>query len=154
MAEVKVHHLTEEGYKKKLAELEHLKNVELPAVLTRLKAAIEQWDLSENAEYEQAMEDRAMLQKKIAELEEFLENVEIIKEATMDTVGYWNKVTIKRWDKEEVYEIVGSWEVNIFENRISLDSPVGRAIKWKKIWDKVIVDAPKGEYEVEILAIK
>ena len=148
-----VHHLTKDWYKAKLAELERLKNVELPAVLKRLKAAIEQWDLSENAEYEQAMEDRAMLEKKIAELEEFLENVEIIEWATMDTVGYGNKVTIERDGKQETYEIVGSWEVNIFNDRISLDSPVGLAIKWKKVWDKVIVDSPKWEYELKVIAI-
>ena len=149
----KVHHLTKEGYKNKLAELERLKNEELPAVLKRLKAAIEQWDLSENAEYEQAMEDRSMVEKKIAELEEFLENVEIIEWATMDTVGYGNKVTIERDGKQETYEIVGSWEVDIFKNRISLDSPLWLAIKGKKVWDTVVVDSPKGEYEAKIISI-
>ena len=148
-----VHHLTKDWYKAKLAELERLKNEELPAVLKRLKAAIEQWDLSENAEYEQAMEDRAMLEKKISELEEFLDNVEIIEWATMDTVGYGNKVTVERDGKQETYEIVGSWEVNIFDNRISLDSPVGLAIKWKKVWEKVIVDSPRWEYELKIVSI-
>jgi len=148
-----VHHLTKDWYKAKLAELERLKNEELPAVLKRLKAAIEQWDLSENAEYEQGMEDRAMLEKKISELEEFLDNVEIIEWATMDTVGYGNKVTVERDGKQETYEIVGSWEVNIFDNRISLDSPVGLAIKWKKVWEKVIVDSPRWEYELKIVSI-
>jgi len=149
----KVYHVTKDWYKAKVAELERLKNIELPAVLKRLKAAIEQWDLSENAEYEQAMEDKAMLEKKIAELEEFLDNVQIIEGATMDTVGYGNKVTIERDWKEESYEIVGSWEVDIFENRISLDSPIWVAIKGKKVGDKVIVDSPKGEYEVKIISI-
>ncbi len=148
-----VHHLTKEWYKAKLAELERLKNEELPAVLKRLKAAIEQWDLSENAEYEQAMEDRSMVEKKIAELEDFLENVKIIEWATMDTVWYGNKVTLERDDKKEVYEIVGSWEVDFFGKKISLDSPVWVAIKWKKVWDKVIVDSPRWEYEVKIVAI-
>ena len=152
---MKVHHITKEGYAAKKAELEKLKNEELPAVLKRLKAAIEQWDLSENAEYEQAMEDRAMIQKKIAELEEFLDNVEIIEEATMDTVGYGNKVTIQRGDKEEIFEIVWSGEVDIFAEipRISLDSPLGLAIKWKKLGEEAIVDSPKWEYKVKILAI-
>ena len=148
-----VHHLTKEGFKKKQAELEYLKNVELPAVLTRLKAAIEQWDLSENAEYEQAMEDRSMVEKKIAELDEFLKNVEIIEHASMDTVGYGNKVTIEREWKEESFEIVGSWEVNTFKNRISLDSPLWLAIKGKKIWEKAIVDSPRWEYEIKIVSI-
>jgi len=148
-----VHHLTKEWYKAKLAELERFKNEELPAVLKRLKAAIEQWDLSENAEYEQAMEDRAMLEKKIAELEDFLENVEIIEWATMDTVWYGNKVTLERSDKQETFEIVGSGEVDLFNNKISLDSPVWLAIKWKKVWDTSIVDSPRWEYEIKIVAI-
>ena len=149
----KVHHLTKEGYKAKLAELEKLRNEDLPAVLKRLKSAIEQWDLSENAEYEQAMEDKAIIEKKIADLEEFLENVEIIEWATMDTVGYGNKVTIERDGNQEVYEIVGSWEVDVFQNRISLDSPLGSAIKGKKVWETALVDSPKGEYEVKIVSI-
>jgi len=135
-------------------ELKTLKEEKLPAVLEKLKAAIEQWDLSENAEYEQAMEEKAMIEAKIAELEEFLKNVEIIKDADLDTVGYGNKVTILRDWKEEVYEIVGSGEVDIFSNKISLDSPLWIAIKWKKVWEKVIVDSPKWEYEVKILKIE
>ena len=135
-------------------ELKSLKEEKLPAVLEKLKAAIEQWDLSENAEYEQAMEEKAMIEAKIAELEEFLKNVEIIKDADLDTVGYGNKVTVLRDWKEEIYEIVGSGEVDIFSNRISLDSPLWVAIKWKKVWEKTIVDSPKWEYEVKILKIE
>ena len=135
-------------------ELKSLKEEKLPAVLEKLKAAIEQWDLSENAEYEQAMEEKAMIEAKIAELEEFLKNVEIIKDADLDTVGYGNKVTVLRDWKEETYEIVGSGEVDIFSNRISLDSPLWIAIKWKKVWEKTIVDSPKWEYEVKILKIE
>ena len=149
----KVHHLTKEGYKSKLLELEKLKNEELPDILKRLKAAREQWDLSENAEYEQAMEDKAIVEKKIADLEEFLENIEIIENASIDTVGYGNKVIIERdWHKES-YEIVGSWEVDIFKNKISLDSPLGMAIKGKKVWQKAIIDSPKWEYEIKIISI-
>ena len=135
-------------------ELKSLKEEKLPAVLEKLKAAIEQWDLSENAEYEQAMDEKAMIEAKIAELEEFLKNVEIIKDADLDTVGYGNKVTVLRDWKEEIYEIVGSGEVDIFSNRISLDSPLWVAIKWKKVWEKAIVDSPKWEYEVKILKIE
>jgi len=150
----KKHHLTKAGYKKLLEELRILKEEKLPAVLEKLKAAIEQWDLSENAEYEQAMEEKAMIESRIAELEEFLKNVEIIEWGDVDTVWYGNKVTLLRDGKEEVYEIVGSWEVDIFENKISLDSPIGSAIRGKKVWEKAIVDSPKWEYEVEILKIE
>jgi len=154
MTQKKVHHLTQAGYEKLLEELRILKEEKLPAVLEKLKAAIEQWDLSENAEYEQAMEEKSMIESRIAELEEFLKNVEIIEGTDLDTVGYGNKVTISRDGKEEVYEIVGSGEVDIFANRISLDSPLGNAIRGKKVGQKAVVDSPKGEYEVEILKIE
>ena len=153
MADKKVHHLTQAGYEKLVEELRKLKEEKLPEILKKLKAAIEQWDLSENAEYEQAMEEKAMTEARISELEEFLKHVEIIEWADIDTVGYGNKVTILRDGKEEVYEIVGSGEVDIFDNKISLDSPLWSAIRGKKVGDKVIVDSPKGEYEVEILKI-
>ena len=151
---VKVHHLTKEGYDKLLSELDNLKNEKLPAVLQKLKAAIEQWDLSENAEYEQAMEEKSMIEARIAELEDFLKDVKIIKWASLDTVWYWNKVTVLRDWNEEIFKIVGSGEVDVFENKISLDSPLWNAIRWKKVWDKVLVDSPKWEYEIHILKIE
>ncbi len=149
-----LHHLTKEWYEKLLKELQNLKEKELPEVLSRLKSAIEQWDLSENAEYEQAMEDKNMLEKKISEIEDLLKNVKIIENATMDTVGYGNKVTIERDGKKETYEIVWTWEVDIFNNKISLHSPLWNAIKWKKKWATVTVDSPKWEYQVKIIDIK
>ncbi len=148
-----IHHLTKEGKAKLEEELRQLKEEKLPAVLKKLKAAIEQWDLSENAEYEQAMEEKAMIESRINELEEFLKNVKIIESANVDEVGYGNTVVVLRDWKEETYEIVGSGEVDIFSNKISLESPLGKAIEWKKVWDKVIVDSPKWEYEVEIIKI-
>ena len=150
----KIHHLTQSGYNKKLEELRQLKEEKLPAVLEKLKAAIEQWDLSENAEYEQAMEEKSMIESKISELEKFLSNVEIIEWTSSNIVGYGSKIVISRDWKKETYEIVWSGEVDIFSNKISLDSPLWSVIKGKKVWDKVIVDSPKGEYEVEILKIE
>lgn len=149
----KIHHLTKEWYDKLVSELNELKNVTLPSILTRLKAAIEQWDLSENAEYEQAMEDKSMAEVKIAELEQFLENVEIIDSSSSEFVWYGNTVRLERKWTELEFEIVGSWEVNIFENKISLDSPLWEKIKGKKVWDTVLVDSPEWEYEVKILSI-
>lgn len=149
----KIHHLTKEWYDKLVSELNELKNVTLPWILTRLKAAIEQWDLSENAEYEQAMEDKSMAEVKISELEQFLENVEIIDSSSSEFIWYWNTVRVERKWLEIDFEIVGSWEVNIFENKISLDSPLWEKIKGKKVWDTVLVDSPEWEYEIKILSI-
>lgn len=147
------HHLTQVWYDNMLAEFETLKNKELPAILEKLKNAIEQWDLSENAEYEQAMEDKSMTEKRIAELKAFLDDVEIIEWASLDKVWYWNTVKIQREWHVEDYEIVGSWEVDVFQNKISLHSPLWNAIKDKKVWDTAIVEAQKWEYEVKILSI-
>ena len=149
-----LHHLTKEWYDKLVKNLQDLKEVELPEILARLKSAIEQWDLSENAEYEQAMEDKNMIEKKIAEIEELLKNVQIIENATMDTVWYGNKVTIERDWKKETYEIVWTGEVDIFNNKISLHSPLWTAIKDKKRGDVVTIDSPKWEYQVKIIDIK
>jgi len=149
-----LHHLTKEWYDKLVKDLQNLKEVELPEILTRLKSAIEQWDLSENAEYEQAMEDKNMAEKKISEIDELLKNVKIIENATMDTIWYGNKVIIERdWNKE-TYEIVWTWEVDIFSNKISLHSPLWKAIREKKKWTTITVDSPKWEYQVKIIDIK
>ncbi len=147
------HHLTKTWYDKLLKELDGLKNKELPEVLEKLKTAIEQWDLSENAEYEQAMEDKGMTEKRISELEDFLQDVQIIEWGSIETVGYGNKVQIERdWENEE-FEIVGSWEVDIFDNKISLHSPLWVAIRDKKAWDTVKVESPRGDYTIKIISI-
>ncbi len=149
-----LHHLTKEWYDKLVKDLQNLKEVGLPEVLTRLKSAIEQWDLSENAEYEQAMEDKNMAEKKISELESLLKNVKIIENTTMDTIWYGNTVTIERDGKNEIYEIVWTGEVDIFNNKISLHSPLGSAIKEKKKWAVITIDSPKWEYQIKIIDIK
>ena len=148
------HHLTKQWYNKLVEDLKKLKEVELPEVLVRLKSAIEQWDLSENAEYEQAMEDKSMIEKKISKIEELLKNVKIIENTSMDMVWYWNKITIERDGKKEMYEIVWTGEVDIFSNKISLHSPLWKAIKWKKKGSNVIIDSPKWEYTIKILDIQ
>lgn len=147
------HHLTKIWYDKLVLELKQLENKELPYILEKLKIAIEQWDLSENAEYEQAMEDKWMTEKRIAELKEFLDNVEIIEWVSSDVVWYWNTVKIERDWNEETFEIVWSWEVDIFKNRISLHSPLWESIRDKKAWDKIIVKSPRWNYEIKLLSI-
>jgi len=95
-----------------------------------------------------------MAEKKISEIEELLKNVKIIESATLDTVWYGNKVIIERdWNKE-TYEIVWTWEVDIFNNKISLHSPLWKAIKDKKKWAIVMIDSPKWEYQIKIIDIK
>lgn len=152
-------YLTKEWLKKLEDELNHLKEVTRVEIAAKLKEAISFWDLSENAEYEEARNEQAQVEVRIAEIEEQLKNVEIIKESktTWDKVNMWSSVTIENTkDKEKTtYKIVGSTESDILaeEPRISNDSPVWKALLWKKKWDSVKVKAPSWDFEYKILKI-
>lgn len=153
-------YLTEEWFKKLKDELQHLKDVKRVEIAEKLKEAISFWDLSENAEYEEARNEQAQVELRITELEEQLKNVKIIKEdAKQDNkVNMWSLVTIL--DKEEktkqTYKIVGSTEASILAEipRISNESPVWKALLGKKKGDVVKVKALSWNFEYEILEIK
>lgn len=151
-----VNFLTKEWYKKLLQELKVLKEERLPEVLWRLKDAIGQWDISENAEYETAIQEKDLVEARIVEIEDLLQNVQIIEEATWgNEVKYWSWVQIKNENNKIVeFTIVGSWEVDVIWGTISFESPLWIAIKWKRRGDVVSVRSPKWKYNVEILDIK
>ena len=142
-------YLTKEGYEKLVAELHDLKQAQLPAVIQRISEAREMWDLSENFDYKSALEDRDLIDNRIAEVERLIEDVEIIsdkKHAKWDTVvDYGSTVTI-----------VGSWEVAIQDDElfISLDSPLGQAIRGKKPGETVTMRMSTGRQLVEIVDVK
>jgi transcription elongation factor GreA len=147
--------LTKEWFNKLVNELKELKEVKLPAVLERLKDAIAQWDISENAEHETALAEKDLLEARIIEIEDLISDVEIIDKVDSSwEVKYWSKVTLKdeKW-KEISYTIVWSWEVDIFEWTISFQSPMWTALKWKKVWDVINIRAPKWKYQVTITGI-
>ena len=153
--------LTKDWYEKLLKELKDLKEVKYPSVIERLAEAKAMWDLSENFEYKSAQEDRDLTTSRIAEIESLIDNVEIIKDKKNTKkkggkVDYWSVVTIKLDDgKKYEITIVWSWEVNLNEGlNISLESPIGIVIKWKKVWDKVKMKLMQGKQTVEILDIK
>jgi transcription elongation factor GreA len=148
-------HLTEEGLEKLVLELERLKKIERPRVITLLKEAREQGDLSENAEYDAARTEQAILEARIQELEQMVEYAEIVDERIKDKVSIGTKVTIKYVEDSEleVYSIVGSIEADPFNNKISYESPIAKAIIDKKIGDKVTVESPNGKYQVQIVEI-
>lgn len=155
MAEEKKY-LTQSWYDKLANELEDLKKNKLPEVLERLKEAIAQWDISENAEYDDAMSQKDLIEVRINEIEGMLENVEIIEEwQWWGVVRYWSSVTLED-DKKNVYEftLVWAWEVDILNGSISFASPVWQAIEWKKAWDTVSVRAPRRRYEMKIVDVK
>lgn len=167
---MKKNFLTKEGYEELMEELHELKTVKLPAVLERLGEAKAMGDLSENFEYKSALEDKDFINSRIVEIESLIDNVEIIKEEGKK-VGKWEKVVdygtkvtldIEGEGKYTVI-IVGTWETSLdFDKnlkalkdsvKISFESPMGIAIKGKKVGDIARMRIAWGKKEVKILAI-
>ena len=149
-------YLTQEGLDNLKKELEDLINVRRPANVQAIKEARALGDLSENAEYDAARNEQAVIEARIKQLEKMLENASIITEVSTDTVGIGNTVKIKYIDddEEDEYQIVGSQEADPFESRISNESPIAQALFDHKVGDIVTVDSPNGAYQVEITAIQ
>lgn len=148
-------YLTEEGLEEIKKELEVLKLEKRPEIITALKEARAQGDLSENAEYDAARNEQAIVEAKIQELETMVEKAVIIKEINRDVVSLGTKVTIEyvKDNEQEEYSIVGSKEANPFANKISNESPIAKAIMGAKVGAVVSVDSPNGKYDVKIVAI-
>lgn len=143
--------MTAEGYVEAEEELNELKNVRRPEVIKALKEARALGDLSENADYDAARNEQAIIEAKIQELEYKLEHAEIIDNANKGEVNLGSLITISYDDGEqEEYKIVGSMEADPFENKISNESPLGIAVLNHKIGDKVLVESPNGGYNITI----
>ena len=149
-------YLTEEGLEELTRELEELKTVKRAEVIQALKEARALGDLSENAEYDAARNEQAIVEGRIKELEIMIENVEIISEKNNGKVNIGSTVNLSYIGEyeEEEYKIVGSQEADPFQNRISNESPLAMALLGHKKGDVVTVDSPTGEYDVEILDVK
>ncbi len=147
--------LTEVGLAELKKELDYLKLEKRPEIINALKDARAQGDLSENAEYDAARNEQAIVEGKIAELEAMIENVVIIKDVKTDKVTIGTSVELKYLEdgSTEVYAIVGSKEADPFENRISNESPIAKAIMGLSKGAVVSVDSPNGKYDVEIIDI-
>ena len=150
--------LTPEGYKKLQAEIEYLSNDKRREVAERIRIAREFGDIAENAEYDDAKNEQALLEHRIATLEERLRNARVIekKEISKDVVSIGSKVKLRDVDAKRTveYHIVGSAEANPVENKLSNESPVGKAIIGHKKGDTVEVTAPRGALKFKILEIK
>lgn len=151
----KMIYLTEEGLEEIKKELDELKLVKRPEVINALKDARAQGDLSENAEYDAARNEQAIVENKIKELEVSIEHAKIINNVAADEVGVGNSVKIEYVDDKETetYTIVGSKEADPDNNKISNESPIAKAIIGKKVNSIVTVDSPSGKYDVKILEI-
>lgn len=155
MSNTKEIYLTEQGLAELKKELDILKLEKRPAIIEALKEARALGDLSENAEYDAARNDQALVESRIVELERMLENAVILEKRTTDKVSLGTEVTIKYVEdgETEKYSIVGSREADPFTNKISNESPIAIAIMGKKVKDIVTVESPAGSYEVEIISI-
>ncbi len=155
MSNTKEVYLTEEGLEKIKDELNYLKLEKRPEIVQALKDARALGDLSENAEYDAARSEQAIVEARILELEQMVEKAVIIKDVNKDVVSIGTKVTIEYVDdaEQEEYSIVGSKEADPFLNKISNESPIAKAIMGMKIGDKVSVDSPNGTYDVKIVKI-
>jgi transcription elongation factor GreA len=150
--------LTPEGYEKLKSEIEHLSTNKRREVADRIRVAREFGDISENAEYDDAKNEQAMLEHKIAQLEERLVNARVIETDAVDlsVVSIGAKVRLKDMDANQTVEyiIVGSAEANPAESKLSNESPVGKAIIGKKKGETVEVSAPRGALKYKIMDIK
>ena len=150
--------LTQEGYDNLEKELEFLKTEKRTEISERIKVALGFGDLSENSEYDEAKNAQAENETKIAELENKLRYAKIINEAEIDTktvqVGNRVKVLDMEFNEELEYTIVGSTEVNLAENKISNESPIGKALMGAKKNQVVEAQTPGGIAKYKVLAIK
>ena len=156
MADKKEVFLTAEGFTELETELDELKRVKRPEIINAIKEARALGDLSENTEYHSAREEQAIIEGKIQEIEYKLEHAVIISEEVSDTVRLGSSVVIRYDDEDdtEEYKIVGSTEADPFENKISNESPIAKALLGKKKGAIVSVESPNGKYNIELIEIK
>jgi len=153
----KVIYITSEGLKKLQDELEQLRTVERPAISQLIAEARDKGDLSENAEYDAAKEAQGMLEMKIAKLENTIANARIIDESKIDTdrVQILTRVKIKNTQNNTImeYTLVAESEANIKEGKLSVGTPIAKALIGRTIGEVVDVQVPSGMIKFEIISI-
>jgi transcription elongation factor GreA len=150
--------LTRDGLEELKEELQKLKEEKLPKIIDRVASAREQGDLSENADYQSAKEEQNFVETKISEIEDILANSTVVKNTRSQTkIGVGSKVEVYikgKSQKSFTYDIVGEFEANPEEGKISAVSPIGKSLLGKKKDDEVSVMAPAGEVIYVIREIK
>lgn len=153
----KATYITAEGLKKLKAELDHLVNVERPAISKQIGEAIEKGDISENAEYDAAKDAQGMLEAKIARVQGQLASARVIDQSKIDTscVQILNVVTIKNKKNNAVmkYTIVSEHEADLKAGKLSVSTPIAQGLMGKKVGDVVDVKVPSGIVSFEIVDI-
>lgn len=146
--------LTPEGYLELEAELNDLKQNKRPEVINTLKYARSLGDLSENADYDAARNEQAQLESRIKELEYKLEHCEIIDNKDKNVANVGSTIIVEYGpDDEEEYKIVGSLEADPFNNKISNESPIGKAVIGHKAGETISVESPEGSYSVLLKSV-
>lgn len=147
--------LTQEGYDEIVTELTDFKDNKLQVAIDRVATARSFGDLSENSEYHAAREDLAFMEGRIAELEQLLSKAKVIKaKKGRSSVGVGSTVTVHIGKTKHTYQIVGEWEANPAEKKISESSPLGRALLGKKEGEEIEVDAPAGKIMYRVASIQ
>ncbi len=150
--------MTIEGYTALESELQRLKNIERPRIIQAIAEARTHGDLSENAEYHAAKEQQGLNEGRIADMEDKLSRADVIDVSKLsgDTVKFGATVTLEDEDTEDkvTYKIVGEYEADVKKGKISISSPIARALIGKKKSDSVEVTTPKGARSYEILGLK
>ena len=149
--------LTDEGLKNLEAELEELKTVKRKEIKKKIKVALSFGDLSENSEYDEAKNEQAIVEARIAAIENMLKNVQVINEDELSTeiIHVGSKVKVRDIDFDDIcdYKIVGSSEADPVNGRISDESPVGKGLIGHKVGEIIQIETPAGSMSYEVLEI-
>ena len=150
--------LTYEGLKKLEDELQDLKVAQRREIAQKIKEAREQGDLSENAEYDAAKDEQRDIEARIEQIEKILKNAEVVLDEEIDltriSIGCVVRVLDIEYDEEEEYKLVGSSEASSLQNKVSNESPIGRALLGAQVGDVVEVEAPAGVVQYKVLSIQ
>jgi len=150
--------MTADGYARLEAELKNLKSVERPAVIRAIAEARDHGDLSENAEYHAARERQSFIEGRVAELEDKIARAEVIDVSKLSgkAIKFGAKVTLadEDTDEETTYQIVGAEEADIDKGRLSITSPLARALIGKQTGDSIEVTTPRGSKAYEIIKVR
>jgi|SRR5579875_2633408 len=153
--DTKKFYVTVSGLEELQKEYDELLHKRRPEIVDRLSAAREMGDLSENAEYTAAKEELAFIDSRIEELETMLKQVVLIQNGhhKVQHIDLGSKVTLKISGKQEVFTVVGEWEANPAEKKISHESPLGKALLGKRVGDEIQVEAPAGTMKYTIVSV-
>ena len=146
--------ITASGLEELKQELSELVDVKRPKLVDRLSVARSMGDLSENNDYQDAKEELAFTDGRIAELENLVQNAQIAKPLSGGSIDVGHKVTVKVNSTQTIFHIVGEWEADPTQKKISPSSPLGQALMGKKVGEKVEVAAPAGKILYTIVAIE